>query len=208
MRAVTAHTGRAVVLSRGDVDTDQIIPAEYCKRLTRSGYADTLFAQWRTEQDFVLNRPEADGASILIGAHNFGTGSSREHAVWALRDWGFCAVLAISFGDIFLRNAWQNGLMAVALPDAAIEWLAGRSAADPAFSITVDLQRCEVRAAGQAWTFPVDARCRDLLLAGRDEISFALDAEPEIAAFEAARPRWLTCLHPGDINGPAIGAQA
>ena len=200
MHSVTTHTGRAVVLSRSDVDTDQIIPAEYCKRLTKSGYADTLFAQWRTEPDFVLNQPEAEGASVLIGSHNFGTGSSREHAVWALRDWGFAVVLAISFGDIFLRNAWKNGLMAVALQAETIDWLAWRTALDPAFPIAVDLQKCEVRAADRAWTFEVDTRARELLLTGRAEISETLDRETEIAAYETARAPWLPRVHRGGIN--------
>ncbi|NUP47726.1 MAG: 3-isopropylmalate dehydratase small subunit [Catenulispora sp.] len=201
MQSVTVHTGRAVVLGRSDVDTDQIIPAEYCKRLGKSGYADTLFAHWRTDPGFVLNTPAAAGATVLIGSHNFGTGSSREHAVWALRDWGFAAVLATGFGDIFLRNAWKNGFLAVVLPADAISWLAARAEADPEFRVSVDLEACEVRAGGRTWPFPVDARARALLLAGRDEISEALDKESEIAAHEAGRAPWLPRLRRGMVSG-------
>jgi 3-isopropylmalate/(R)-2-methylmalate dehydratase small subunit len=206
MQSVTIHTGRAVVLGRSDVDTDQIIPAEYCKRLGKSGYADTLFAHWRTDPDFVLNSPAARGATVLIGSHNFGTGSSREHAVWALRDWGFSAVLATGFGDIFLRNAWKNGFLAVVLPAEAVAWLSARAEADPAFAITVDLEACEVRADGWSWPFPVEPRARRLLLAGRDEISEALDKDAEIAAHEAARAPWLPRLRRGAVTGTTAPA--
>jgi 3-isopropylmalate/(R)-2-methylmalate dehydratase small subunit len=208
MQSITRHTGRAVVLGRSDVDTDQIIPAEYCKRLGKSGYADTLFAHWRKDPDFVLNTPAADGATVLIGSHNFGTGSSREHAVWALRDWGFAAVLATGFGDIFLRNAWKNGFLAVVLPADAVAWLAERADTDPAFRITIDLEACEVRADGRGWPFPVDARARQLLLAGRDEISEALDKEAAIAAHEAARAPWLPRLRRGAVTGPTASPPA
>jgi 3-isopropylmalate/(R)-2-methylmalate dehydratase small subunit len=204
MEPLVRHEGRAVVLGRSDVDTDQIIPAEFCKRLTKSGYEDTLFAQWRTDPAFILNAPAARGATVLLGSHNFGTGSSREHAVWALRDWGFGTVLAAGFGDIFLRNAWKNGLMAVVLSPAALDWLAQRVSEDPEFRIAVNLERQEVRAGDRCWPFEVDARARALLLSGRDEISETLDQEAEIAAHEAVRAPWLPTLHPGRVSSRPV----
>ncbi|MBO4208055.1 3-isopropylmalate dehydratase small subunit [Micromonospora echinofusca] len=197
MRAVSEHTGRGVALRRDDVDTDQIIPAEFCKRLTKSGYADTLFANWFTDPAFVLNQPDRAGASVLVAGHNFGTGSSREHAVWALRDWGFRAVVATSFGDIFLRNAWKNGLLAVVLPEPAVAELADRVDADPAFPVTVDVVRTEVRAAGSRWSFEVDERARWLLLNGLDDIGLTLGRDAAISAYERARRPWLPTLHRG-----------
>lgn len=199
MDPISEHTGVGVTLRRSDVDTDQIIPAVFCKRLTRSGYADGLFAHWRQEPDFPLNDPRAAGASVLVAGHNFGTGSSREHAVWALRDWGFAAVLASSFGDIFLRNAWKNGLMAVTLPAQPLAWFSDQVDADAGFRITVDLLAREVRAADRRFGFPVDERARWLLLGGRDDIDVTLDLHSAIAAHEATRPDWLPRLHPGAV---------
>ncbi|WP_030210530.1 3-isopropylmalate dehydratase small subunit [Streptomyces sp. NRRL S-87] len=197
-----AHTGPAVALRRDDVDTDQIIPAEFCKRLTKSGYADTLFGHWRKEDDFVLNQPEHQGASVLVAGHNFGTGSSREHAVWALRDWGFRAVIATSFGDIFLRNALKNGLLAVALPVPVVAELTELVASDPAFEITVDLQELTVTAAGQTWEFEADHRARWLLLNGLDDIDVTLRKSDAIAAYEAGRPAWMTSITRGTYSSP------
>ncbi|MGW7531810.1 3-isopropylmalate dehydratase small subunit [Amycolatopsis sp. NPDC054798] len=201
MIPVVRHEGRAVVLGRSDIDTDQIIPAEYCKRLTKSGYADALFAHWRTEPGFVLNTPAAAGASTLLASRNFGTGSSREHAVWALRDWGFDVVVAASYGDIFQRNAWKNGLMAIALPLDELEWLTCRVEADAEFRIAVDLEKCELAAGGRAFSFDVDERARRLLLNGRDEISETLADETAIVAHEKTRAEWLPKLHPGCLSG-------
>ncbi|MGY5035984.1 3-isopropylmalate dehydratase small subunit [Streptomyces sp. 900116325] len=197
-----AHTGQAVALRRDDVDTDQIIPAEFCKRLTKSGYADTLFGHWRKEDDFVLNQPQHQGASVLVAGHNFGTGSSREHAVWALRDWGFRAVIATSFGDIFLRNALKNGLLAVALPVPDVAELTELSLVDPSFQITVDLQELTVGAAGKTWEFEADHRARWLLLNGLDDIDVTLRKADAIAAYETRRPAWMTSITRGDFSSP------
>jgi 3-isopropylmalate/(R)-2-methylmalate dehydratase small subunit len=196
MKPLTEHIGRGVALRRGDVDTDQIVPAEYCKRLTKSGYQDVLFAGWRTDPAFVLNRPERSGATILVAGHNFGTGSSREHAVWALRDWGFKVVIATSFGDIFRRNALKNGLLAVQLPQPAVAELADLVDADPAVEITADLVNEEIRAGRTRHEFSVDRRARWLLLNGLDEIAVTLEKNDAIAGYEASRRPWLPGIHP------------
>jgi 3-isopropylmalate/(R)-2-methylmalate dehydratase small subunit len=200
MQPFTEHVGRGVALRRSDVDTDQIIPAEYCKRLTKSGYADTLFAQWRTEPDFVLNRPAAVGASVLVAGPNFGTGSSREHAVWALRDWGFAAVVAPSFGDIFQRNALKNGLLAVAVDESAVAYLTEGVEADPAFLITVDIAGREVRAGDRSWAFGIDDRARWLLLNGYDDIDVTLGHDELIGDYERGRERWLPAVRRGELS--------
>ncbi|MET9549929.1 3-isopropylmalate dehydratase small subunit [Streptomyces sp. NPDC006627] len=191
MKPLSLHKGRAIALRRGDVDTDQIIPAEFCKRLTKSGYQDALFATWREAPDFPLNDPSRQNATVLVAAHNFGTGSSREHAVWALRDWGFRVVVASSFGDIFRRNALKNGVLVVELPSQAVEDLAVRVEADPAFEITVDLAECELRAAGDSHPFKVERRARWLLLNGYDDIAVTLGHAESISVYETTRPTWL-----------------
>ncbi len=198
MKPLIEHVGRAVVLRRGNVDTDQIIPAEYCKRLTKSGYADVLFASWRTDPNFVLAQPAAAGASILIAQHNFGTGSSREHAVWALRDWGFVAVIASSFGDIFRRNAFKNGLLAVELPAEVVGSLADTIDRDPNAPIVVDLRQCELRLGRARHRFHVDARARRLLLSGLDEIAVTLEHGEAIGAYERTRAYWLPSIRPSE----------
>ncbi|AEM88581.1 3-isopropylmalate dehydratase small subunit [Streptomyces violaceusniger] len=198
--SLKAHTGRALALRRDDVDTDQIIPAEFCKRLTKTGYADTLFGHWRKEDDFVLNRPEHQGASVLVAGHNFGTGSSREHAVWALRDWGFRAVIATSFGDIFLRNALKNGLLAVALPAPVVAELTEQVAAKAEFEITIDLQELTVTASSKTWGFTADHRARWLLLNGLDDIDVTLGKADRIAVYEAHRPAWMTSITRGTYS--------
>ncbi|CAM4519520.1 3-isopropylmalate dehydratase small subunit [Nocardia ninae] len=185
-----------MVLRRSDVDTDQIIPAEYCKRLTKSGYADALFAEWRTDPGFVLNQPNSAGASILLAGHNFGTGSSREHAVWALRDWGFVAVIATSFGDIFRRNAFKNGLLAVELPGEVVGRLADLVDHEPQLQLTVDLAGREVRAGGIRQAFTVDDRARRLLIEGLDEIAVTLERTDGIDAYERHRSYWLPSIRP------------
>jgi 3-isopropylmalate/(R)-2-methylmalate dehydratase small subunit len=196
MTPLTEHTGRGVTLRRNDVDTDQIIPAEYCKRLTKSGYQDALFAGWRKDPAFVLNRPERSDATILVGGHDFGTGSSREHAVWALRDWGFRVVIATSFGDIFRRNAFKNGLLAIQLPEPVAAELADFVDADHANEITVDLVNEEIRAGRSCHEFGVDRRARWLLLNGFDEIAVTLEKNDVIAAYEASRRSWLPGIRP------------
>jgi 3-isopropylmalate/(R)-2-methylmalate dehydratase small subunit len=204
VQPLSEHTGRAVALRRSDIDTDQIIPAEYCKRLTKSGFSDGLFARWRENPDFVLNRPQVLGASILVASHNFGTGSSREHAVWALRDWGFTVVIASSFGDIFRRNAFKNGLLAVELPESVVAELADRVEADPGFEITVDLVNLQVRAGDLSHDFEVDDRARRLLLDGLDEVAVTLGKDAAITAYESARKQWLPSIRPSEWR-PAEG---
>ncbi|MFD8332438.1 3-isopropylmalate dehydratase small subunit [Streptomyces solisilvae] len=191
MDPLTEHTGSCLPLGRSDVDTDQIIPARHCRSLTKTGYADALFGHWRKDPEFVLNRPERQGASILLAGPHFGTGSSREHAVWALRDWGIRAVLAASFGDIFQRNALRNGVLAVQLPDEVMDSLLDRAGRDPSFTLTVDLSAQEVRDGEHRRPFEVDARARRLLLDGLDDIEVALRAEDAISRHEQSRPRWM-----------------
>src|SRR3954471_23833048 len=155
MDKFTVHTGTALPLRRSNVDTDQIIPAEYLKRVTKTGFADGLFNAWRADPAFVLNDPAFTGASILVAGPEFGTGSSREHAVWALRDWGFRSVISPRFGDIFRGNALKDGLLPVELELSAVEALWDATEADPNLSVTVDLVTREVRAGAAVWTFPL-----------------------------------------------------
>ncbi|WP_405163062.1 3-isopropylmalate dehydratase small subunit [Nocardia sp. NBC_01499] len=194
MQPLIQHTGRGITLRRSDIDTDQIIPAEYCKRLTKTGYADALFAEWCADPDFVLNRPSSAGAEILIAAHNFGTGSSREHAVWALRDWGFVAVVASSFGDIFRRNALKNGLIPVELPAPAVAALADRVDAEPDTDLTVDLVGQEIHCTALRYGFAIDHRARRLLVGGLDEIAMTLIKDSRISAYERTRLDWLPSI--------------
>src|SRR5438105_5756367 len=169
MEKFTVHTGTAIPLRRSNVDTDQIIPAVYLKRVTRSGFEDGLFRSWRdADPGFVLNDPRYTGASILVAGPEFGTGSSREHAVWALRDWGFKAVLSPRFGDIFRGNALKEGLLPVELDLSAIEILWNAVEFDPELPITVDLVERKVRAGEHAWSFPLDDFSRWRLLEGLD----------------------------------------
>jgi 3-isopropylmalate/(R)-2-methylmalate dehydratase small subunit len=188
MEPFVTHTGRAVPLRRTNVDTDQIIPAVYLKRVTRSGFEDGLFRSWRdADPGFVLNDPRYAGASILIAGPEFGTGSSREHAVWALRDWGFRAVLAPRFGDIFRGNALKEGLLPVELELTAIETLWDAVTADESLEVTVDLAAREVRASGLTWSFPLDDFSRWRLLEGLDDIGLTLRNVAAIDAFETTR---------------------
>jgi 3-isopropylmalate/(R)-2-methylmalate dehydratase small subunit len=198
LQPFNTHTGRAVSLRRGNVDTDQIIPAEYLKRVTRSGFADGLFSAWRADPGFVLNQPYAAGASILVAGPDFGIGSSREHAVWALGDYGFRAVISARFGDIFRNNSVQAGLLPVRLPGAAVTALADLVEADPQTRVTVDLAGREVRAeppGGGAVLFSapfeIDDYTRWRLMEGLDDISLTLRHAEEIARYEQDRPEWL-----------------
>jgi 3-isopropylmalate/(R)-2-methylmalate dehydratase small subunit len=189
MEKFTVHTGTVVPLRRSNVDTDQIIPAVYLKRVTRSGFEDGLFRSWRdADPTFVLNDQRYSGASILVTGPEFGTGSSREHAVWALRDWGFKAVLAPRFGDIFRGNALKEGLLPVELELTAIEALWDAVDADPTLAVTVDLSRREVQAAGLSWSFPLDDFSRWRLLEGLDDIGLTLRHESTIGTYETTRP--------------------
>jgi 3-isopropylmalate/(R)-2-methylmalate dehydratase small subunit len=191
MEKFTVHTGTAAPLRRSNVDTDQIIPAEYLKRVTRTGFADGLFNAWRGDPEFVLNNPAYASATILVAGPEFGTGSSREHAVWALQDWGFRAVIAPRFGDIFRGNSLKGGLLPVELAVDAVTQLWEAIEADPKLSITVDLQRREVVAGQQVWAFEFDEFSRWRLLEGLDDIGLTLRHEAQIDAFERTRMAWF-----------------
>ncbi|MFI9156945.1 3-isopropylmalate dehydratase small subunit [Kitasatospora aureofaciens] len=188
MEKFTTHTGRAVPLRRSNVDTDQIIPAHWLKKVTRSGFEDGLFEAWRKDESFVLNRPERRGATVLVAGPEFGTGSSREHAVWALQNYGFHAVISSRFADIFRGNSLKNGLLTVVLPQETVERLWSLTESDPSAEITVDLEKREVRAEGVTASFELDDNVRWRLLNGLDDISITLQNEADIAAFEATRP--------------------
>jgi 3-isopropylmalate/(R)-2-methylmalate dehydratase small subunit len=190
MEKFTTHTGAAVPLRRSNVDTDQIIPAVYLKRVTRSGFEDGLFAAWREDPGFVLNDPAYAAATILVAGPEFGTGSSREHAVWALRDWGFRVVIAPRFGDIFRGNSLKQGLLTIELPIAAVERLWALSEADSGAQVTVDLAAREVRADGATWEFALDDFTAWRLMEGLDDIGLTLLHADAIAGFETERPRF------------------
>jgi 3-isopropylmalate/(R)-2-methylmalate dehydratase small subunit len=190
MEKFTTHTGTAMPLRRSNVDTDQIIPAVYLKRVTRSGFEDGLFAAWREDPAFVLNDPAYAGATILVAGPEFGTGSSREHAVWALRDWGFRVVIAPRFGDIFRGNSLKQGLLTIELPIAAVERLWALSEADSQAPVSVDLGAREVHADGATWEFALDDFTRWRLLEGLDDIGLTLLHAGAITEFEAHRPRF------------------
>ncbi len=192
MDAFVTHTGTAAPLRRSNVDTDQIIPAEYLKRITRSGFEDGLFQAWRTnESDFVLNQPQCAGASILVAGPDFGTGSSREHACWALLDGGFRVVISSRFADIFRNNSTKSGLLTVLLPQADVEALWAAIEADPALPVTVDLRANEVRYSDTTVPFRIDEYTRWRLLEGLDDVGLTERHLPDIEAFEAGRPNFL-----------------
>ena len=196
MKAFISHTGTAVPLRRSDVDTDQIIPAQYLKRVTRSGFEDGLFSAWRQDPDFVLNQPQYKKASILVAGTDFGTGSSREHAVWALQNYGFAAVLAPRFGDIFRNNSLKGGLLTVILPQSVIEELWNQIETNPALEITVDLEAREVRFAGKSVGFELDDYTRWRLMEGLDDIGLTLRNVDEIAKYEENRPSFKAATLP------------
>ncbi|MFF7638201.1 3-isopropylmalate dehydratase small subunit [Kitasatospora sp. NPDC008050] len=188
MEKFTTHTGRAVPLRRSNVDTDQIIPAHWLKKVTRSGFEDGLFEAWRKDGSFILNQPERSGATVLVAGPEFGTGSSREHAVWALQNYGFQAVISSRFADIFRGNSLKNGLLTVVLPQETVERLWALTEADPNAEITVDLEAREVRAEGVSAPFELDENARWRLLNGLDDISITLRNADDITAFEQHRP--------------------
>ena len=191
MDAFTTHTGTAAPLRRTNVDTDQIIPAEYLKRITRTGFEDGLFIAWRTnEPDFVLNQPQYAGASILVAGPDFGTGSSREHANWALLDGGFRVVISSRFADIFRNNSTKAGLLTVVLPQADVEALWVAVEADPALPVTVDLRAKEVSYGDTVVPFEIDDYVRWRLLEGLDDVGLTERHLDDIEAYEAARPAW------------------
>ncbi|HEV2451733.1 MAG TPA: 3-isopropylmalate dehydratase small subunit [Streptosporangiaceae bacterium] len=193
MEPFVSHTGRAVPLRRCNVDTDQIIPAEYLKSVRRTGFGDALFATWREDPGFVLNQPAYFGATILLAGTDFGIGSSREHAVWALADYGFRVVIAPRFGDIFRGNATKAGLLPVRLDDRTVSALQDAVEADPNTEITVDLAGREVRSAARpdGDSFEIDDYTRWRLMEGLDDIGLTLRHVSDITAFEGRRPSWL-----------------
>jgi 3-isopropylmalate/(R)-2-methylmalate dehydratase small subunit len=190
MDAFTTHTGTALPLRRSNVDTDQIIPAVYLKRVTRTGFEDGLFGAWRNDPSFVLNRPEHAGASVLVAGPDFGTGSSREHAVWALMDYGFRVVLSSRFADIFRGNSGKAGLLAAEVDQEVVEGIWSLVEADPTTEVTVDLERCQVRAGELVAPFTIDDYTRYRLLNGLDDVGITLSHADDIAAFEDQRPTW------------------
>jgi 3-isopropylmalate/(R)-2-methylmalate dehydratase small subunit len=191
MEPVSRVSGRMAPLDRADVDTDQIIPKQFLKRIERTGYGPFLFFDWRADGKFVLDRPEHAGASVLVTGANFGCGSSREHAPWALRDFGFKAIISPSFADIFLANSYKTGLLAVTLPERQVRHLMDLALEDPGAKVTVDLQKQEVRGDGFGYRFEIDAFARECLLGGLDEVALVEKHNAEISAFEARRPGWL-----------------
>ncbi len=188
MEAFTAHTGRAVPLRRSNVDTDQIIPAHWLKKVTRDGFEDGLFEAWRKDPEFVLNQSRYSGGTVLVAGPDFGTGSSREHAVWALQNYGFKAVISPRFADIFRGNSLKNGLLTVVLPAQTVEALWELAERDPEAAVTVDLDRRKVLADGVDADFDLDENARWRLLEGLDDISLTLKNEAAIADFETRRP--------------------
>ncbi len=195
MQSFTVHTGVVATLDRANVDTDQIIPKQFLKRIERTGFGQFLFYDWRflddgttPNPDFELNQPQVEGASILVARQNFGSGSSREHAVWALDDYGFRAVIAPSFADIFFNNCFKNGVLPITLPESDVEELFRRAAGDPPYELTVDLQNQVVSdGSGLELKFEIDESRRHNLLHGLDDIAQTLMHEEKISAYEAAR---------------------
>ena len=190
MEKITTHTGTALPLRRSNVDTDQIIPAVYLKRVTRTGFEDGLFAAWRKDPDFVINKPEYAGVSVLVAGPDFGTGSSREHAVWALMDYGFKVVISSRFADIFRGNSGKAGLLAAQVEPDVVERLWALVEADPTTPVTVDLQAREVRAGDLVAPFQIDDYTRWRLLEGLDDIGITLSHADDITRFEESRPAW------------------
>ena len=192
MDKFTVHTGTAVPLRRSNVDTDQIIPAVYLKRVTRTGFEDGLFNAWRTnEPDFVLNQPRFAAATVLVAGPDFGTGSSREHAVWALLDYGFKVVVSPRFGDIFRGNSLKAGLLTVELADKIVQRLWDDIEDDPTTQVTVDLVERQVRWSGEVHSFELDDYTRWRLMEGLDDIGLTLRHTDAVAAYELTRKPWL-----------------
>jgi 3-isopropylmalate/(R)-2-methylmalate dehydratase small subunit len=193
MKVVRIVSGTGVPLRRSDVDTDQIIPAEWLKRVERTGFEKGLFSTWRDDRNFVLNQEQYQGASILVAGPAFGVGSSREHAVWAIQQGGFDAVIAPSFSDIFRNNCTKNGLVPVVLPEATVEQIWAAIEADPTTEIVVDVERrtVELPAAGITAEFPLDEPTQHRFLEGLDDVGITLSHADAIADYEAHRPAWL-----------------
>jgi 3-isopropylmalate/(R)-2-methylmalate dehydratase small subunit len=193
MRPFRSARGRAIPLNRSNVDTDQIIPAKHLKRIERTGYGPFAFEAWRADPDFVLNNPAYEGAPILLAKQNFGSGSSREHAVWALEGLGVQAVIAPSFADIFKNNCFQSGLLTIELPEDAVDYLIARAEELPASEIEIDLESQTVRATGGSWSrhFEIDPFKKYRMLRGLDDVAMTLEYEPDVAEFEKRRPAFL-----------------
>src|SRR6266550_6446074 len=191
MEPVKRAAGRMAPLDLADVDTDQIIPKQFLKRIERTGYGPFLFYDWRARGNFVLDRAEYSGASVLVTGANFGCGSSREHATWALRDVGFRAIIAPSFADIFRANCYKTGLLAVTLPESQVRHLIDLVSEDPTVEVIVDLEKQRVHGDGFDYRFEFDPFARDCLLGGLDEIALVERHDPEIAAYEERRSAWL-----------------
>ncbi|QNE17634.1 3-isopropylmalate dehydratase small subunit [Kribbella qitaiheensis] len=196
MEAFTQHIGTAVPLRRSNVDTDQIIPAVYLKRVTRTGFEDGLFAAWRNDPSFVLNQPEYDGVSVLVAGPDFGTGSSREHAVWALMDYGFRVVVCSRFGDIFRGNSGKAGLLAALVEQDVVEQLWATIETDPGTKVTVDLENKTISAGEVSAPFEIDDYTRYRLLNGLDDVGITLSHEADITAYEATRPAFKPATLP------------
>jgi 3-isopropylmalate/(R)-2-methylmalate dehydratase small subunit len=193
MKPVTVISGHAVPLDRSNVDTDQIIPSDWLKRVERTGFGVGLFSEWRDDREFVLNKPEYAKATILVSGPSFGVGSSREHAVWALMDYGFEAVVAESFGDIFRNNCTKQGLLPVKIDGESVRSLMEAVEKDPTLEITIDVARgsLEAPAAGIVAEFALDGFTRERLLNGWDEIGLTLRHDDEITSYEGSRPDWM-----------------
>lgn len=215
MEKFSQHTGVGVPLRRSNVDTDQIIPAVYLKRVTRTGFEDALFAAWRGDPDFVLNQPAYANGSVLVAGTDFGTGSSREHAVWALKDYGFRAVISARFADIFRGNSGKQGLLAAVVAQDDIELIWKILETEPGTEVTVDLESRTVTCQDVVVPFQVDDYTRWRLMEGLDDIGLTLSHADEIAAFEARRESWrpktLPAKHlpPAEVEAarPVVGVQ-
>ncbi len=199
MEKFISHTGTAVPLRRSNVDTDQIIPAVYLKRVTKSGFEDGLFAAWRNDPEFVLNKPEFAHGTILVAGADFGTGSSREHAVWALQNYGFKAVISSRFADIFRGNSQKGGLLTVVLPQEDVEKIWDAIESNPATEVTVDLEAKNVRVSGSVYPFEIDDYTRWRLMEGLDDIGLTLKKIDDVTAFEKKRPAFKPLTLPAKI---------
>ncbi|MFZ4505324.1 MAG: 3-isopropylmalate dehydratase small subunit [Microbacteriaceae bacterium] len=196
MERITVISGIGVPLERSDVDTDQIIPAEFLKRVTKTGFEDALFQRWRQDPDFVLNRPPFSNGGVLVAGMDFGTGSSREHAVWALRDFGFRAVVAPRFGDIFRGNSGKQGLLTAVVPESVVHAIWAVLAEDPGTEVTVDLVNRSVSCGDVHSPFDIDDYTRWRLMEGLDDIGLTLRHESAIDSFETHRESWLPTTLP------------
>ncbi len=201
MEKFTEHTGKVVPLYRTNVDTDQIIPAVHLKRIERTGWGQFLFERWRNDPRFVLNQPEYADGNVLVAGDNFGCGSSREHAPWALQQAGFKAIIAPSFGDIFFNNSAKNGLLLIRLPEEQCKEIADWATGEPGFALSIDLEQQTISDGhGLEYTFEIEPFRKHCLLNGLDDIGLTLDHADEIAAFEAKRPAWLPTTVTGNVE--------